>query len=74
MEVEMSKKTYRGYLIGAVIMLIAAALQLIGFLRYLDRLPDDLVGLGLYIVTIIALVISAFGFYIQWRGKSQEEG
>jgi len=72
MEVDMSKKNYRGYLVGAVIMIAAAALQLIGFLRYLDRLPDDLVGLGLYVVTIIALVISALGFYIQWREKSRE--
>lgn len=68
----MSKKNYRGYLVGAVIMVVAAVLQLIGFLRYLDRLPDDLVGLGLYAVTIIVLVITASGFYVQWKAKSRE--
>lgn len=43
--------------------LIAAILQVIGLLRYIDRLPDDWIGIALYVISILAFsVLSFFGF------------
>jgi hypothetical protein len=55
----------RGYLIAAVIAVIACTVQIVGLLRYIDRLPEDWVGIGLYIITIVAFALVAFGFYVQ---------
>jgi hypothetical protein len=57
----------RGFLIGSVIAAVACIFQIIGLFRYVERLPDDWVGLGLYLVTIIAFALVAFGFYVQSR-------
>lgn len=50
-----------------IFMAIMAVLQIFGLVRYLDRLPEDWIGIGLYIVTIIAFVIASFGFYAKGR-------
>ena len=63
----MNESRSRGFLIGSGIAAVACILQIIGLLRYVERLPDDWVGLGLYFVTIIAFALVAFGFYIQSR-------
>jgi hypothetical protein len=57
----------RSYRLASLIAIIACILQIIGFLRYVERLPEDWVGIGLYLVTIVALALVAFGFYIQSR-------
>ena len=62
-----------GMLIAAVCSVIACLFQLIGLVRYLGRLPDDRVGIALYIVSIVAFALGAFGFYIQWRKSKQAE-
>lgn len=44
-------------IILVLIFLIAIIFQIYGLLRYNSRLPEDVIGLILYIVTIICLVI-----------------
>lgn len=46
---------------------IAFILQAIALARFVDRLPDDLVGIVLYSVTLVAFAILPFGSYIRWR-------
>lgn len=46
---------------------LACMLQVIGLLRYVNRLPDDWIGITLYIVTIVAFALVALGFYFQAR-------
>jgi hypothetical protein len=43
-------------------MAITALVQIFGLVRYLNRLPEDWLGIGLYVETIVALVIASFGF------------
>jgi putative effector of murein hydrolase LrgA (UPF0299 family) len=50
-----------------VASLVAALLQGVGLLRYVERIPQDWVGIGLYIVTALTFVLAAFGFYTHWR-------
>jgi hypothetical protein len=63
----------KGLLIAAVCSAIASLFQIIGLVRYLGRLPDDWIGIALYIVTIVAFALGAIGFYIQWRKQKQED-
>ena len=62
-----------GMLIAAVCSVIACLFQLIGLIRYLGRLPDDWMGIALYILSTIAFALGAFGFYVQWRKSKQAE-
>ena len=62
----------RGLLIVAVFAIIACVLQVIGLVRYLGRLPEDWVGIGLYGATIIAFALVAVGFYNQWRQQKSK--
>lgn len=51
--------------------LIAGVLQLIGLLRYVDRLPDDWIGIALYVITILAFAaLSFFGFSQLYSARS----
>ena len=63
----------KGLLIAAVCSAIACILQIILLFRYLGRLTDDWVGIGLCSAAIAAFAIGAIGFYIQWRKQKQEE-
>jgi hypothetical protein len=56
----------RNTLIAAVCSTVACLLQVIGLIRYLSRLPDDWVGIGLYTATIVAFALGAIGFYGRW--------
>ena len=62
-----------GVLIAAMCSVIACLFQLIGLVRYLGRLPDDRIGIALYVVSIVAFALGAFGLYIQWRKSKQAE-
>ncbi len=63
----------KGLLIAAVCSVIACLFQIIGLIRYLGRLPDDWIGIALYMATIAAFSLGAIGFYIQWRKQKQAE-
>jgi hypothetical protein len=51
--------------IAAVISAVACLFQIIGLVRYVGRLPDDWIGIGLYAVTIVAFAVGAIGFYVR---------
>ena len=61
-----------GWLIGAILMTLGTILQLYGTFRYYDRLPDDMIGIGIYSLSTILFAIVAFGFFINWR-KGKED-
>lgn len=48
---------------------IAAILQTVGLIRYVNRLPDDWVGITLYAITLIAFIAVSIGSFIQARQK-----
>lgn len=47
--------------------LILAALQVLAFCRFLDRVDDDPLGVALYIVAIVAFVVIGAVFFAQSR-------
>ena len=66
-----------GWLFGAVCLSIAFIFEALGAARYISRLPDDWVGIGLYVSASVLFAVAAFGFYIKWtreRGKEKQEG
>ena len=69
----MKVRKSKGLLIAAVSALIACILQVVGLIRYIGRLPEDRVGIGLYSTVIVALFITAIGFFIQWRKQTPED-
>ncbi|MFC1951478.1 hypothetical protein ACFLYI_00350 [Chloroflexota bacterium] len=46
---------------------IAFCLQVIGLVRYIQRLPDDWIGISLYSITTIAFAAAAVGFFVSKR-------
>lgn len=66
-------KKSAGFFMGAACLVIASILQVIGLARYINRLPDDWVGIGLYIATIIVFLLAGTGFSIQWRKEKRKE-
>ncbi len=48
---------------------IAAIFQMIGLIRYINRLPDDWIGIALYAITLVAFVLVSIGSFIQARQK-----
>jgi len=57
-----------GFLRGlGTVALILAALQVLAFCRFLDRVDDDPLGVALYIVAIAAFVVIAGVFFAQAR-------
>ena len=67
----MKKST--GYFLGAACLVVVSILQVVGLARYVNRLPDDWVGIGLYIATIVGFLLAGMGFSIQWRKEKREE-
>ncbi len=67
----MKKST--GFFIGAACLMVVSILQVVGLARYISRLPDDWVGIGLYIATIIGFLLAGMGFTIQWRQEKCKE-
>jgi hypothetical protein len=63
----------KGLMLGAIFSTVACFMQIIAFIRFLGRLPEDGVGITLFILTIIAFTFGAFGFYIQWRKVKRNE-
>jgi EamA domain-containing membrane protein RarD len=58
-----------GWYIGAVCMMVIPILLVVLFARHVNRLPDDWVGIGLYITAIILFICAILGFYSHWRNK-----
>jgi hypothetical protein len=53
-----------GYLIGM-------AIQVAGLIRYVDRLPNDWAGIGLYVVTILFFGLGAIVYLLRWASEIQ---
>ena len=64
-------KNPRGYLVAALCSGLAFVLQGIGTVRYVSRLPDDGVGIGLYLITTVLFAVAAVGFYSKWIAERQ---
>jgi len=46
---------------------LAALLQAIGLIRYVNRLPEDWIGIMLYTITLLAFTAASVGAFIQAR-------
>lgn len=57
----------KGFLVAAVLASIGCLVQVVGVVRYIGRLPDDWIGIGLYVAATVAFAIAAIGFLVQWR-------
>jgi hypothetical protein len=66
-------KNPRGYLFAALCSGFAFLLQGIGTVRYVSRLPDDWVGIGLYLTTAVLFAVIAVGFYGKYMSERQAE-
>jgi hypothetical protein len=55
------------WLIGAILLSICTIFQLYGTIRYYNRLPEDVIGITIYMLSTILFAIVAFGFFINWR-------
>ena len=58
----------KSWLIVAVCLSVACVLQVIGLARYVGRLPDDWVGIGLYSATFVGFAFAAGGGFL-FSGK-----
>lgn len=52
--------------------IIATTLQTVGLNRYIQRLPQDWLGIALYTVTLITFIAVSIGSFIQARQKDKE--
>lgn len=59
----MQERQYRNMAIAAGIFLTAAILQFVLLLRYVERQPQDRFGIGLFIVTTLGFLTTAYMFY-----------
>ena len=50
---------------------LACLLQIYALCRYVKRLPDDWVGIGLHIITIYAFAAISAGFFFQYKKQKQ---
>ena len=69
----MHARSSRSTLVFAASAAVACLLQIVGLVRYVGRLPEDWIGIGLYAVTIAALAAGALGFYVRWRKDKQAQ-
>ena len=63
-------KSVKNPLIMSVAAAVACILQVIGLIRYIGRLPEDYVGIGLFSFTAVAFAIVSIGFFIQWQKQA----
>ena len=62
-----------GWLFATVFAATAFILEAVGAARYVSRLPDDWVGVGLYTTASLLFAIATFGFYIKWMQERRKE-
>jgi hypothetical protein len=63
----MSERSSKRNWVFAVAAVVAAILQTIGLIRYIQRLPQDWVGICLYVITLLAFLAIAIGYGIRAR-------
>jgi hypothetical protein len=52
---------------------VAATLQTVGLIRYIQRLPHDWIGITLYATTLIAFIAVSIGSFIPAHRKDKEQ-
>jgi len=67
----MGDENPKSRLVFAISLTIAFVLQVIGTVRYIGRLPDDKVGVTLYVVTAILFAVLAVVHYAQWASAKK---
>lgn len=60
------------FLVG-VLSGVACILQITGLIRYVGRLPDDRLGIALYIITIVAFALVSVEHFSRWRKEKRME-
>lgn len=65
----MGSESKKGTRIAGVIAAVIAATQVVFLVRYVNRLPDDSLGIWLSVVTIVAWVVAA----VLFLGRSRSE-
>jgi len=63
-------KSIKNPLTMSVAGAVACVLQVIGLIRYIGRLPEDYVGIGLFSFTAVAFAVVSIGYFIQWRKQA----
>ena len=66
----MNKKENNRFRLFGWLAAIAGLFQAAGLIRYVNRLPDDWIGISLYAITLVAFVLVSIGSFIQARQKS----
>jgi len=54
-------------------MAVASVLMAVTLARYVDRLPDDWVGIGLFSAALVGFLITFFGSLVRWRNAAHFE-
>jgi len=54
-------------------MAVAGILMAVALARYVNRLPDDWVGIGLFSAAMIGFLIALVGFLVRWREERRRE-
>ena len=67
----MKKST--SWLIAALLFTVCSLLQGAGAVRYVARLPDDSVGIGLYVANVVLFAVVVVGFYTGWMKEKRKE-
>lgn len=63
----MNRKNPRNFRVFGWLAALAALLQTIGLIRYINQLPDDWIGIALYTITLLAFIAASAGAFIQAR-------
>ena len=61
-----------GWLIAAVIFAFGCLFQIVSLVRYLGRLPEDSLGIGLHVALIILFAVCAIVYYILWLKEKRK--
>jgi hypothetical protein len=67
----MANENPKNKLVFAICLTVAFVLQLYGTIRYINRLPDDKVGVTLYVATTALFAVLAVVNYVQWAGMKK---
>ena len=65
----MTKKVNKRFRLLGWFATIASIFQIVGLIRYINRLPCDWIGIALYAITLIAFVLISLGSFIQAQQK-----
>jgi hypothetical protein len=63
----MNSKKARNFRIFGWMAALAVLLQTIGLIRYINRLPEDWVGIMLYAITLLAFIAASAGAFLEAR-------